>query len=158
MEGPPKTPEPTPVTMATKENNNDTFLTSPMKPLHPPVAGHHARGVAEHTIPPALQRVSEEQMYELLGITEEEMKKAFPNCPTMTVTQKLHKKFDENTVTEYLNILSDLVHKYLGWSINATLINKLTRQMLRRASRSHSFLQAQSPCSEGSPHRHNQSS
>jgi hypothetical protein len=28
--------------------------------------------------------------------------------------------------TEYLNDLSDIVHKALGWSTNATVINKLT--------------------------------
>jgi hypothetical protein len=122
----------------------------------PAAASHNAEEMAESTMPTALQEVSVEQMHKLLGTTMEDMNKAFPDLPEIPPLSK--SLFDENTVTEYLDDLSDIVHKYLGWSTNATVINKLTRQTGRRALGSHPFLQRQSQRSEGSPDRHNQSS
>jgi hypothetical protein len=152
MEGARKTPERTPVNDGDEGNDG----SSPIKALRPSAATHNAEEVAERTMPTALQEVSVKQMYELLGTTMEDMNKAFPELPRMPPPSK--SVFDENTVTEYLDGLSDIVHKYLGRSTSATVINKLTRQTGRRALGSYPFLQPQSQRSEGSPDRHNQSS
>jgi hypothetical protein len=136
MEGPRKTPERTPV------NDGDEGIddSSPLKP----VAGHNTEEVAERTMPTTLHEVSLEQMHKLLGTTKAEMDDAFPVLPTMATTLKeLKSSFNENIVTKYLDHLSDMVHKHLGWSTNATVINKLTRQTLRKAPGGHPFLQPQ---------------
>jgi hypothetical protein len=82
--------------------------------------------------------ISAEAMWKLLGKTEQDMQKAFPALPTMETTAKELKWSDRSDqykpYTVYLNCLSDAVHKKLGWSANATVINKLTspiRQMLK---------------------------
>jgi hypothetical protein len=69
--------------------------------LLPPVASQE---VAERTMPMTLQAVSVEGMYERLGTTQKDMEKAFPSVS----------RFTKNNVTEYLNLLSGIVHEYLS--------------------------------------------
>ena len=93
--------------------------------------------VAQHTIPMALQGISVDDMWEFLGKTEKDMENAFPRVPTMAATIKGVKRSDKYApYTKYLDHLSGIVHKELGWSTNAIVINKLTgpiRQPLREA-------------------------
>jgi hypothetical protein len=99
MEGSRKTPERTSV----NDGDEEIYGDSPRKPLLPPVAGHNAKEVAERTMPMTLQAVSVEGMYERLGTTQKDMEKAFPSVSNY-----------KNNVTEYLNLLSGIVHEYLG--------------------------------------------
>ena len=129
-----KTPERMPVTDV--DEGIDT--SSPLKVLAQPVAGHNAEELAQRTIPTALEGISAETMWKLLGKTEEDMKKAFPGLPQMETTVKQLKRSDQSDpyklYTVYLNRLSDSIHKKLGRSTNATVIDKLTspiRQTLR---------------------------
>ncbi len=89
---------------------------------------HHVKGI------------SAEAMWKLLGGTEDDMQKAFPGLPTLETTVKelkrSHQSHQYKPYIVYLNRLSDAVHKKLGRSTNATVINKLTspiRQTLREA-------------------------
>jgi len=132
-----KTPERTPVT----DIDEGIDTSSPLKPLPQSVAGHNAEELAQRTMPTALKGISAEAMWKLLGKTEEDMQKAFPGLPTMETTVKelkrshqSHQSHQYKPYTVYLNRLSDSIHKKLGRSTNATVINKLTspiRQTLR---------------------------
>jgi hypothetical protein len=97
-------------------------------------------------MPTALHNISQEDMWKLLGKTEESMKMHFPELPTLKTTVNNMKKPDQDNqykrCTVYLNLLSETVHKKLGWSINTTVINKLTRQTLRQALGGHPFFRS----------------
>jgi hypothetical protein len=121
-----KTPER--MSVADVDDGIDTY--SPFKRLARPVAGHNAEEVAQRIMPTVLKGISEEDMWKFLGKEREEMKKKFPNLPTMANTVKHLKQFERSDPYKryavFLNSLSDVVHEQLGWSTNAAVINKLT--------------------------------
>jgi hypothetical protein len=102
------------------------------------IARHNAEEVAQRIMPTALKGISEEDMWALLG-KEEDMKEKFPQLPTMATTVNQLKQSDKyKRYTVFLNSLSEIVRKQLGWSTNAAVINKLTSPI--RTLRSYPFL------------------
>jgi hypothetical protein len=101
--------------------------------------------LAQRTMATALQSISKKDMWKLLGKTQKDLKKVFPELPTMETTvdnlEESDRSHQYKRYTVYLNLLSAIVHEKLGWSTNATVINKLTRQTLRQALGGHPFLQ-----------------
>jgi hypothetical protein len=92
----------------------------------------------------ALHVISKKEMWKFLGKPQEDMKKAFPELPTMETTVNNLNESDRSHQYKryivYLNLLSDAVHEKLGWSTNAEVINKLTRPRLRQALGGDPFL------------------
>jgi hypothetical protein len=128
----------TPERMQVANFDDEVDTSSPLKPLARPVAGHNAEEVAQRTMPTALEGISPEAMWGLLGKTEEEVKGAFPGLPTMEATVKELKRSEQSDqykrYTVYLNHLSEIVRQQLGWSTTATVINKLTSPIRRPLS------------------------
>jgi hypothetical protein len=114
-----KTPEQLPVPELSRGSNISS-------PLNRPVAGHNAEEVAQHLIPNAMRDTSVEDMWKLLGQRKEDMKCS--NLPRMATLVKslptTRSKYQQ--YVDYLNCISEIVHKQIDLSINATVVNNLT--------------------------------
>jgi hypothetical protein len=117
-----KTPEQLPVPELSRGSN----ISSPLKPLNRSVAGHNAEEVTQRLIPNAMRDTSVEDMWKLLGKRKEDMK--CPNLPRMATLVKSLQRTESNyqQYVDYLNCISEIVHKQIGLSTNATVVNKLT--------------------------------